>query len=333
VSKFDKIFNLLQISQYLNDHPRARVINVLKFCRAHNILRSADAVYNALQYMEQNRIIVNPRIFLKNCPDHRNVHCIVKTEDVDAFMELIVKENRDSIKGVYQSRHGKENAIYVKSTKLLFLRDFEIVEEIEWESHNVIFPWGWNGSETFLSELQYTEPEESPPPQENLKANPGFEVAEDMKTLLYWLKVNLRLRDVLNMKETGFDHRKIKTLRDVILANSIVYFPTFIHGSQNYVPLYFSFFTKYYTFFRTLFGRCSGTSFLIKGKNDRTILFVNTTKPYWVFRAIEHFEEVGIVRNMLFYYLQRKWNPILEDFKLGKIPEKYLWMFGVPKKK
>jgi len=35
---------------------------------------------------------------------------------------------------------------------------------------------------------------------------------------------------------------------------------------------------------------------------------------------------------MFFYYLQARWDPIIEDFKLGRIPEKYFWMFGVPKK-
>jgi len=309
------------------------VINVLKFCRAHNILRSADAVYNALQYMEQNRIIMNPRIFLKNCPDHRNVHCIVKTEDVDAFMDLIVKENRDAIEAVYQSRHGKENAIYVKSTQLLFLRDFEVVEEIEWESHNIIFPWKWNGSETFLSELPNTKPEESPPPQENLTANPDFEITEDIRTLLYWLKVNVRLRDVFIMKETGFDHRKIRKLRDTILANSVVYFQTFMHEFHNYVSLYFSFFTDHCRFLMEFFSRNSANSFLIRGTNRRAFLFVNTTTPDWVLHAMEHFEKIGIAKDMLFYYLQRRWDPIIEDFILGKIPEKYFWMFGVPRKK
>lgn len=329
----EKICNMLKISQYLNDRPRATVKNVLKFCRLNNILKSNDAVYNTLQYMERNRIIMNPRIFLKNCTDHRNVHCIIRTEDTDKFMKSIVKENRDSIKAVYQSRHGNENALYVKSTKLLFLRDFEIVEEIEWESHNVIFPWKWNDSDNILSNLPDTNLEKSLPLKENLTTNPGFEITGDINTLLYWLKINLRLRDVHLMKETGFSHRKIKIVRDAILANSVVYFPIFIHKFHHYVSLYFSFFTDYYTFLMKFFSRNSGTSFLIRGKNNRTFLFINTTMPGWILRAMEYFEDIGIVRTMLFYYLQKKWDPILEDFSLGKIPEKYFWMFGVPRKK
>ncbi|KYK34774.1 MAG: hypothetical protein AYK19_02555 [Theionarchaea archaeon DG-70-1] len=283
--------------------------------------------------MERNRIIMNPRIFLKNCPDHKNVHCMVRIDDANLFMRSIVQENKDAVKAVYQSRHGKESVIYVKSTKLLFLRDFELVEEIEWESHNVIFPWEWNGREEFLSDLPDVEPEKSPPLQENLTAHPDFEITEDVKTLLYWLKVNVRLRDVPLMKVTGLDYRKIKTLRDTILANSIVYVPTFLQGGNRYDCIYFSFFTKHYTFFETLFAQNSGTSFLIHGKNRRTILFVNTTRPSWVLRSMEYFEDIGIIHKMLFYYLQRRWDPIIEDLLLGKIPEKYFWMFGSPGEK
>ena len=329
----DKIFNLLQISQYLNDHPRDRVKTILRFCRSRDLLKSSDAVYSTLRYMERNRIIMNPRIFLKNCTDHRNVHCIIRTENTDAVTESIIKENRDSINTIYQSRHGKENIMYVKSTKLLFLRNFELVEEIEWESYTIIFPWEWNGSDEILTGLPDVLPEMSPPPQENLTAHPGFEVTEDTKAVLYWLKVNLRLPDVSVMKETGFNYNKIRTLRNEIMANSVIYVPTFIHEFHNYVSLYFSFFTQYYDFLVKFFGRNSGTSFLIKGKKDRTFLFINTTTANWVIHAMEYFEEMGIVKNMLFYYLQKRWDPIIEDFEAGKIPEKYFWMFGVPKKK
>ena len=330
--KSDKVNNILQISQYLNDHPRAPVKNVLKFCRAHHILKSNDAVYNTLQHMERNQIITNPFLFLKSCTDHRNVHCMIKTEDVNSFRKLILKENRSAIESVYQSRHGEENAIYVKSTKFLFLRDFELIEEMEWESHTTIFPWKWNGRERFLFNLPDTEPEKSLP-QKNLHADPDFQITDDIKTLLYWLKVNLRLRDVPLMKLTGFDYRKIKALRDTILANSVVYIPVFFLGRNQYDCVYFSFLTKYYTFFINLFAQNSGTSFLITGKNGRTFLFVNTTRPAEVLYAMEHFEDTGIIDKMLFYYLQRRWDPIIEDFKLRKIPEKYFWMFGVPKKK
>ena len=89
----------------------------------------------------------------------------------------------------------------------------------------------------------------------------------------------------------------------------------------------------YQCFLVKFFGRNSGTSFLIKGKKDRTFLFINTTTANWVIHAMEYFEEMGIVKNMLFYYLQKRWDPIIEDFEAGKIPEKYFWMFGVPKKK
>ena len=332
MKKSEKLSNLSKISQYLNNYPRAPVKDILRYCQTSNILRSNDAVYHALQYMERNRIILNGCILVKNCEDYRNVHCLIHARDKDQFMKSIVEENLEAIEAVYQSRHGKENIAYVKSTKMLFLRDFELVEEVEWKNYTVIFPWKWDGTDNFLLKVPDMEPEESPSPRENLRSNPDFGMTEDIKTLYYWYKINVRLPGVSIMKETRFNQKKVQKLRDNLFTNSLVYFPTFLLGGTQYDCVYFSFFTKYYSFFVKLFAENSGTSFLIHGKNGRTVLFVNTTRPSWVLRTMEYFEDTGIIHNMLFYYLQRRWDPIIENFKLGRIPEKYFWMFGVPKK-
>ena len=333
MSKSEKPDNLLQIARYFNEHPRDSVKNLLKFCQLNDILKSNDAVYRALRVMEQERILLNGNIVVKNHEGYKNIHYLIQTDDVDEFMNSVFQENRDSIEAVYRSRQGKEHIIYVKSTTLIDFEEFDLLEELEWESYTVIFPWEWDCTERFLITPNVMTPQESPPPQENLTAQPEFKITNDMKTLLYWYKVNVRLPDVPVMKETGFDHRKVKTLRNEILANSIIHFPTFLYGVHNYVPLYFSFSTAYYDFLTKLFARNSAVSFLIKGKKGRSCLFINTVKPAWVLRAMEEFEDTGIVRNMLSYYLQERWKPTLEDFKSGKIPEKYFWMFGTSEKK
>jgi hypothetical protein len=251
---------------------------------------------------------------------------------MNQFSKSIVEENESAIEAVYLSRHGKEGIAYVKSTKLLFLKDFELVEEVEWKNYTVISPWEWDGTDKFLLEVPDIELEESSSSEENLKSDPGFEMTRDIKTLYYWYKVNVRLPGISLMRETGFNQKKIQTLRDNLFTNSLVYFPTFLLGGKKYDCVYFSFFTKYYTLFVKLFAKNSGTSFLIQGKNGRTVLFVNTTRPSWVLRTMEYFEDMGIIHNMLFYYLQRRWDPIIRDFTLGRIPEKYFWMFSVPKK-
>ena len=199
--------------------------------------------------------------------------------------------------------------------------------------NNVIFPWKWGNTEEFLCEIPDITPDESLPPDENLKAHPDFEITKDMEKLLYWYKINVRLPDVPIMKETGFDHRKVKTLRNMLLTNSIVHFPTFLYGARHYVCLYFSFFTKYYDVFLDLFARNSGTSYLITSESGRVFLFVNTTRPGWVLHAMESFENTGIISRMFFCYLQTRWDPLIEEYRSGKIPEKYFWMFGKPKKK
>lgn len=332
--KSEKPDNLLQIARYFNEHPRDSVKNLLKFCQSRNILKSYDAIYRALRVMEQNRILSNGNILVRNHKDYRNIHYLVQTEDVDKFMIHVLQKNRNLIEMVYRSRQGKKNTIYVKTTNAMDFKDFNLLEEIEWESYTIILPWKWDKTEKFLFDLpEDIALEESPPPQKNLKANPDFEITEDIKTLLYWYKVNVRLPDVPIMKETGFDHRKVKILREKILNNSIVHFPLFLHGIHHYVPLYFSFYTKRYDFFMKLFARNSATSYLIRGTNGRTFFFVNTVRPSWVLRSMEKFENMGIVKEMLSYYLQDKWEPLTEDFKSGKIPEKYFWMFGTRRRK
>ena len=331
--KSEKPDNLLQIARYFNEHPRDSVKNLLKFCQAHDTLRSYDAIYRALRLMEENRILLNGNILVKNHKGYNNVHYLVQSENVDRFMTSL-KENENSIEIIYRSRQGKENVLYIKTTEITDFRDVTYIERIEWESYTVIFPWKWNSAKPFLRYIPEDIPlQESPPPRENLKAHPDFTLTEDIKQLLYWYKVNVRLPDVPIMKETRLDHRKVKTLRKRIFANSIVYFPVFLHGVHNYVPLYFSFFTEYYTFFMNLFAENSATSFLVRGRNGRISLFVNTIRPTWVLRTMEKFERAGIVQDMLFFYLQDRWSPLVEDFKSGKIPRKYFWMFGTPKKK
>lgn len=281
--------------------------------------------------MEQEQILLNGCILVKNHKNYRNVHYLIQTDNVVEFMKFVL-QNEDSIEAVYRSRQGSENLMYVKSTKLMDLKGFNLLEKTEWENFSLIFPWKWDGTQNFLSEVPDITLEKCPPPQENLTASPDFEITEDINQLLHWYKANVRLPDVPIMKETEFDHRKVKTLRNKIFANSIVHFPVFLYGVRHYVYLYFSFLTKYHEVFMNLFAENSAASYLVRGKDGRIFLFVNTTRPGWVLHAMENFEERGIVSNMFFCYLQARWDPIIKDFKSGKIPEKYFWMFGTPKK-
>ncbi len=332
--KSEKPDNILQIARYFNEHPRNSVKSLLAFCQLHNILRSYDAVYRALRLMEHERILLNGSILMKNHEGYRNIHYLFQTEDVGGLMNALLQENRNSIEAVYRSRQGKENIVYAKSTRPLDCKGFNLIEEIEWESYHIIFPWDWDGTETFLFRVpEDISLDESSLPRENITAAPNFEITEDMRVLLYWYKVNVRLPDIPIMRETGFDHRKVKTLRKRIFDNSIVHFPIFLFGARHYVCLYFSFFTEYYEFFLRLFARNSVVSYMVKGKNGRTFLFVNTTRPGWVLSAMEAFEETGVIQKTFFCFLQARWDYIIADFKAGKIPGKYFWMFGMPKKK
>lgn len=303
---------------------------LLKVCQSQMILKSYDGVYRALKSIEKGNILLNGKILVKNHENYRNIHYLLRPDSVEEVTRTAF-QYRDSIEVMHRSRQGNTPTIYIKAVQPLDFEGVDVLEKMEWESYNVIFPWSWDKTGRFLQEVPQ-DIEESPPPPENLSAEPGFKMTEDMRALLSWYRVNVRLPDVPVMKETGFDHRKVKSLREWILKNSVVHFPVFLYGVHNYTPLYFSFSTKCYAFFMKFFAKNSAVSYLIQGEG-RTLLFVNTLRPIWAFRVMEELENTGIVKDMLCYYIQDKWNPLVEDFKSGKIPEKYFWMFGSKRKK
>lgn len=104
--KSEKPDTFIRIARYFNEHPRDSVKTLLKFCQKQDILRSYDSVYRALRLMEENRILLNGSILVKNHESYKNIHYLIQIEGADEFKRFI--HNKNSIEAVYRSRQGEK---------------------------------------------------------------------------------------------------------------------------------------------------------------------------------------------------------------------------------
>ena len=81
------------------------------------------------------------------------------------------------------------------------------------------------------------------------------------------------------------------------------------------------------------FQQLSATCYLF-GNKERTICFVNTILPGLVIQVLEELEQKTIIEDLSTEIAVKDWNKIEDEYRLGRIPEKFFWMFkGRIKKK
>ncbi len=148
----------------------------------------------------------------------------------------------------------------------------------------------------------------------------------------YWLCVNYRmsytdLGRLIQKSPQAAYRRKL-----IINQSVIIHYPIFIGGLSSYELLFFSFETKFPSFFVEVLSKNTGMSYLIQ-TSERTTLFVNTTTPKVVNSAMSRYEDTGIIRDLRRMYLHNYWDPIVEGYMEGSIPERYFYMFRIGNKK
>jgi len=112
-----------------------------------------------------------------------------------------------------------------------------------------------------------------------------------------------------------------------------IYYPTFIHSRPNYTRIISSFCTDYPEYVKKIFQNLSATCYLF-GNSERTLLFVNTTLPGLAIQVLEELEQRTTIEDMCIEIAVKDWNRIEDEFRMGRIPEKFFWMFkGRIKKK
>jgi len=105
-----------------------------------------------------------------------------------------------------------------------------------------------------------------------------------------------------------------------------IHYPTYIHTFTSYTGILSSFYTEYPEYIKEIFQNLSATCYLF-GNQEKILCFVNTTLPSYVTHVFEELEKKGIVEDLNTEITVRSWNKIVDEFQLGRISEKYFWMF------
>jgi hypothetical protein len=71
-----------------------------------------------------------------------------------------------------------------------------------------------------------------------------------------------------------------------------------------------------------ILSKNTAISYLIQTEAGRTICFINTTIPKIVNDAMSRYEDMGIVQDLKRMQMTNRWDPILEGYTKGDIPEK-----------
>ena len=176
-----------------------------------------------------------------------------------------------------------------------------------------------------------SEPDRSQILVDNL--NKKFDWDYDTKQVFWWLSINYRLGLTQIGRQLAVTRTTVRRKKRQIEEYTYIYYPTFIHSRPNYTRIISSFCTDYPEYIKEIFQNLSATCYLFEN-SERTLLFVNTTLPSYSIEVLEELEERAIIEDLNTELAVRGWDRIVEEYRLGRIPEKFFWMFkGRIKKK
>lgn len=321
----------LKLGHILNENPHISVDKILRITKKKKIIKSISTLWYTLQYMEENRVINNPRCLIKNFRNYTNMHYVLRVKEWKEFIHTFAQKYKDLIDMVHCMDAYDESVIYVKThCELPIPDDTTILERKEWTHFVPILPHAVSTDD--LEKALKTEPEtESELP--DFSEDSYLEWSNDIWDTYYWLCVNYRMNntDLGNVlkKSPQTAYRRRRFIDDSIL----VHYPLYIGGSRSYQYMFYSFKTKYPLFFTDILPENTGPSYLIQTKDGETTCFINTRIPFLVNDAMNVYKETGIVHNLKSIRVSNWWYPILDDYLKGFIPEEYFVMFKSKKEK
>jgi hypothetical protein len=158
------------------------------------------------------------------------------------------------------------------------------------------------------------------------KLDKQFDWDYDTKQVFWWLSINYRLSLTHIARQLEISRTTVRRKKRLIEEFTYIHYPTYIFSLPNYTGILSSFYTEYLEFIEEIFQNLSATSYLF-GNQKRTFCFINTTRPGHVIGALEAFEKRTIIEDMDIEIAVRNWNRIQDEFVLGRIPERFFWMF------
>ena len=325
MSKMRDPFIHLKLGHLLNENPHISVEKIYKVTRKEKIIRSINTLWYTLQYMEDNRIIHNPRCLIKNFKNYTNMHYILKMKDWKEFIDSFAQKYKDLIEMAHCMDAYGESFIYLKThCELPIPDDITVIEEKEWINFVSILPHSVSTDD--LEKALKSEPG-TESVLSDFTVDGYLEWGNEIWDAFYWVCVNYRMRNSdlgkLLKKSPQTAYRRRRLIDESIL----VHYPLFIGGSRSYHPIFLSFKTKYPLFLVDVFSKNTCTSYLIQTKDGGTTCFINTRIPFLVNDAMNRYMETGIIQNLKSIRVNNWWYPFLDDYMKGRIPEENFFMF------
>lgn len=321
----------LRLGHILNKNPHISVDKIYKITQRENIVKSINTLWYTLQYMEENRIINNPRCLIKNYKNYTNMHYVLKAKEWREFINNFAEKYKDLIDMIHCMDAYGEFLIYLKThCELPIPNDITVLEKKEWTNFVPVLPHSISTSD--LEEALKIEPQE-----ENIlpdfTADSYLEWSNEIWDTYYWVCVNYRMNHAklgnLLKKSPQTAYRRRKLIDESIL----VHYPLYIDGSGSYHPVFLSFRTKYPLFFINILSKNTGTSYLIQTKDGGTTCLVNTRIPFLVNDAMNRYQDTGIIHDLKSIRVSNWWYPILDSYLKEVLTKEYFLMFKSKKGK
>ena len=316
----------LHLSHILNAYPDIPENYILN---KTSLLKTRRALKETLIYMEEHQIILNPYLYIRNCEGYSNYYLIAEVKNWKDLYERIICRNWEVIDSAFYIRSWKKNRLaYIKYHNALEREVDTVLEEGPIDYVCVLHPHALTDQELELG----SEPDKkSQIPVDKL--NKVFDWDYDTKQVFWWLSINYRLSLTQIGRQLEVTRTTVRRKKRYIEEFSYVYYPTFIHSNPNYTRILSSFCTEYPEYVKKIFQNLSATCYLF-GNQERTLLCVNTTRPGLVIQILEELEQRTIIEDLNTEIAAKNWNRIQDEYRMGRIPEKFFWMFkGKIKKK
>lgn len=317
----------LLLSHILNQNPNILEKDILD--KAPEI-KSRKTVKETLIYMEEQQIIMNPYLYIRNCEGYSNHYIIAEVKNWKDLYEQIICRNWEAIDSAFYIRSWKKNRLaYIKYHNTLEKKVQNVMEQGPIDYVCVIHPQS-------VTDQNLKMPELEPDKKSHIlsdKLNKPFDWDYDTKQVFWWLSINYRLGLTQIGRKLGVSRTTVRRKKRQIEEFTYIYYPTFIHSRPSYTRILSSFHTDYPEYLKEIFQNLSATCYLL-GNQERTLLFVNTILPGLVIQVLEELEQKTIIEDLNTELAVKDWNRIEDEYRMGRIPEKFFWMFkGRIKKK
>ena len=268
--------------------------------------------------MEQEKIILNPVVSLKNHSNCTNRFYFIEVEDVQKALSDIVEKWRECIDVIFTFSSLRTSYLYVAAHERLDHIRGDIILADTVTEFQIIFPCKGHEKDSqrilplFIRSPQHTSSE-------------PLIWDEKMWEIYYWLRVNFRLFNSEIGKKVELDPVTVARRKEKMLPSLHVHYPVYAGGHDNYSTLFFILENiPDLDELLNLLSDLSATSYLVKGSRGTYLCFASTRQTFAFtskMRKVIQDESLG------FAHPSSRWTSILDDYRKGKVEERFFYMF------